>query len=223
MLLTSFAWACECECETCFFKFGFRHELFRLSKRGVNKEQQNNKNKSEKIVWGRIPTPALLCLWKVPPPTHIQTHTHTHANTHSNEKVFFHSHHHRYAAEVLQRALATHKVAKSLPFCVTAGNNTYTCLADSFCRSPLCIRMKSERRGLDGLRVGGSGFFSLLVLDTFLGQCGQKWRGTSDAQPERGPEEIVHYLCVSSYICVVSVPVCLFGLIIWTSLICGFI
>lgn len=86
-------------------------------------------------------------------PSHPPTLTHTHQHSHTPLKksaMFFHSHHHRYPVEVLQRNLATHKVAKSLPFCVTAGNNTYTCLADSFCRSPLCIRMKRERRGKGG-------------------------------------------------------------------------
>lgn len=137
-----------------FFKFGSRHELSGLSERGVNKEQRSNGNKREsKRNSAREDTNTCVSvpLESTPPPTHTRTLRHTHSDAHTctpvkKSVVFFHSHHHRYPAEVLQRALATHKVAKSLPFCVTAGNNTYTCLADSFCRSPLCIRMKRERR-----------------------------------------------------------------------------
>lgn len=111
-------------------KFGFRRESSQTPGRGeVNKERwsNNNKRESKAIVWRRIPAPACLCFWKVP-----TTHTHAHTRTRTPEEksvMFSPSYHHRYPAEVLQRALATHKVAKSSPFCVTAGNNTYTCLS----------------------------------------------------------------------------------------------
>lgn len=124
---------------------------------------------------GGIPTPAFLRLWIVPLSlTHKYTHNHTLPRT----KVLL-SHHHRYPIEVFQRNLTTLKVAKSLLFCVTAGNNTYTCLADSFCRSPLCVRLKRKRRGEAGYGGVWRGFWTL-----FLGS-GQRWWGTSEALPER--------------------------------------
>lgn len=159
-----------------FFKFSFRQN-FSVNKKKSTKSNKTTKTKeSEEIMSGGIPTPAFLRLWIVPLSlTHKYTHNHTLPWT----KVLL-SHHHRYPIEVFQRNLTTLKVAKSLPFCVTAGNNTYTCLADSFCRSPLCVRLTRKRRGEAGFGGVWRGFWTL-----FSGQCGQRWWGTSEALPER--------------------------------------
>ncbi len=143
----------SCVNTRCFFQFGFRHRSFSDWQRAKLTKSNKTTTTKEREQRNSVREDTNTCV-SVPlesTPSYTRAHPHIHTHTLLWRKVLCSfTHHHRYPVEVLQRAFTTHKVAKSSPFCVTAGNNTYTCLADSFCRSPLCIRMKREGRGEAG-------------------------------------------------------------------------